>query len=200
MQEKIGEWLNDQEWFQQIKQKWDELDAQSRLYLQIAGICGSVGLVLFSLFSFMWKVHKLKAETADKTQLLTMITSADNELKRLRELNAPLNQAAATPEQKPQTWPEYIDSSASRVGIDKNVYTVSEPKPGTSSELTKESLIDVSLKKVNIKQVVRFALSVQNGGRPVKLRNLVIDTHPDGTGYLNATLSLSAFNLISTNK
>lgn len=207
--DKITEWLSDQAWFQELKQKWDELDAQSRMYLQITGACASVGLVLFSLFSFMWRVHKLKNEVDVKSQLLLTITSANDELRHLREVNAALNipPPGATPggapnpgaaDQKPEPWPDYIGGAATRIGLDKSTFTISDPKPGTATDLTKESLLDVSLKKVNIKQVVRFALSVQNGGRPVKLRNLVIDTLPDGSGYLNATLSLSAFNVTKT--
>jgi hypothetical protein len=210
MQEKLMEFLNGQEWFQQLKQKWDELDAQSRMYLQISAAVGTVGLVLFMLFNFIWKVHKLRDEVTEKSELLTSITNANDELKHLREVNAPLLAASgvtpgaapgtpagdAAPEPKTDPWPVYIESAAGRVGLDKSTCSVGDPKPGNSNDTTKESLIDVSLKKVNIKQIVRFALGVQNGGRPVKLRNLTIDTLPDGSGYLNATLSLSAFNLV----
>ena len=49
---------------------------------------------------------------------------------------------------------------------------------------------------MNIKQVVRYAASLESGSRPIKLRNLLIDTKTDPSGYLDATLALSAFTLV----
>jgi hypothetical protein len=37
----VTDFLNDQPWFQQLKQKWEELDPQSRTYLQIAAVIGT---------------------------------------------------------------------------------------------------------------------------------------------------------------
>ena len=54
----------------------------------------------------------------------------------------------------------------------------------------------MAVKHANIKQVVKFAQGLEAGARPVKLRDLIIDTKPDGSGYLDATLSVSAFSLV----
>ena len=73
--------------------------------------------------------------------------------------------------------------------------TVSAEKPGASGEVAKESLFDLSLKKVSIRQVVKLAYFLESGSQPVKLRNLSIDTNADASGYLDATLSVSTFTL-----
>ena len=66
-------------------------------------------------------------------------------------------------------------------------------KPGNPSELAKEALIDLTLKKINIKQAVRYAFNLEHGARPVKLRNLSIETKSDNPGYVDAVLAVSAF-------
>jgi type II secretory pathway pseudopilin PulG len=189
----LSDWLNDQQWFQQLKEKWEELDPQSRLYLQFAGAGVSVVGVILVLFSFYWSVHKTKEELVAKSELLSMMSNATDELRTLQAANSSLNVTGGTNE----PWPNYFETTASAAGIPKTNLTVSDSKTGTSSEIAKETLYDLTMKKVSIRQAVRLAQSLESGPRPVKLRNLTIDTQPDGSGYLDATLSVSAFAMVS---
>lgn len=191
--ESITDWLNDQTWFQQLKEKWEELDPQSRLYVQFAAAGGSVIAVLLLLFSFYWSVHKTRDELMAKSELLNMMSSAADELHTLQASNSTL--AGGAPSSEP--WPTYFESTAGNAGIPKTNLTISDSKPGTTSDIAKEALYDIAMKKVSIRQAVRLAQSLEVGTRPVKLRNLTIDTQPDGSGYLDATLSVSAFAMVS---
>lgn len=187
-----GDWLQEQAWFQQLRTKWDELDPQSRMYLQFAFGGISAALVLFIAGSFIWNVHSLKKEVAEKSDLVHMIQSANDELRALKESAAvpsvPAGAGAAEP------WPNYFNTVAAQAGLGKDNLAVSEEKKiADKGEQAKESLFDINLKKVSIRQVVRVAFSLENGTRPVKLRNLMIDTKDDPTGYMDATLSVSAF-------
>ncbi len=53
---------------------------------------------------------------------------------------------------------------------------------------------------MNLKQLVQYAFTLENGTRPVKLRHMTVDTGEDPSGYLNATLSVSTFSLASNGK
>lgn len=186
----VTDFLNEQPWFQQLKAKWEELDPQSRGYLKIAAASATALLFLYLVLSSLWGVHQLKRELADKNELLTMINSANDEVRRLHETGTPPPAA-----DQAGNWGSYFETMASNSGLDKSAMTVSAEKPGTGGAATKESLFDIALKKATIRQVVKFAYFVENGNRPVKLRNLVIDTNADPSGYLDATLSVSAFSL-----
>lgn len=188
----VGDKLAEQVWFQQLKAKWEELDPQSRLYLKAAGGGGSALLVLIVLISSIWSVHKLKIQFAEKTDLLAQIQSANDELRRLRD-STPAAGASAQKEQG--AWSAFFEMTAAGAGIEKAALSVSTEQPGATSDQAKESLFDLSLKHVTIKQAVRFAFQIENGVRPVKLRNLLIDTKSDPSGYMDATLSVSAFAL-----
>lgn len=184
-------WLTDQPWFQQIKGKWDELDPQSRFYAQIAGLGMGVFLGFFMLATFYWRVHSLQSEYSDKIELVNLLQQAGDEMRRLRDTSGVGRMAPGAV----GAWTAHFDTVASSSGIDKSKMTVSNEKAGTSSDMAKEALIDITLKKINIKQAVRFAYHLENGNRPVKVRNLSVDTKADPSGYIDAVLAVSAFTL-----
>lgn len=189
----LGDRISDQVWFQQLKTKWEELDQQSRHYIKI-GVCAAGGFtVLVLVVSTALGVRAQKRELAEKNELISVLSSATEELGRLKESGAASLSAGEGP------WTGFIESAAQTAGIEPAKMTVSAEKAPdkapAESDKTKEALIDVSLKKVNIKQVVRFAFQLENGPRPVKVRNLAIDTQPDLTGWLDATVSVSAFTV-----
>lgn len=181
--------LQEQQWYQQIKQQWEELDPQSKLYLKSAAILGVVLGVLMAVFSSIWSVRSLKRELSDKLDLTTYVEGETETLRRLRESNTSLG----TPPSGP--WNVYVQQVAAAAGLDPATVTLSAEKPGTSSAISDEVLLDVSLKKVSIRQIVRLAVQIETGLRPVKVRHVDIDTHADMAGYMDAKLALSLFNV-----
>lgn len=188
----LTEFLNEQQWYQELKAKWDELDPQSRTYLKFAGFGCALLAVILIILSSIWSVHSLKAELREKKALLNLIQSANDELRRLRETTP----SSVGKDREGGPWPAYFESLASSSGFDKAALTVSPEKVGTPGDLTRESLFDLNLKHINIKQIVRFAFALESGQRPVKLRNLMIETKSDPSGYLDASLAISAFTLV----
>jgi len=198
METKLKEFLSNQEWFQQLQDKWAELDPQSQLYLKLAGAISSFLLVLITLVSFAWSAHKTQVKLTEKSDLLRMITNANKELRQLKESTAfaSLTQTGAGAE----PWSAYLSNLAGTIGIAKESLSLSDEQKGTSTDFAQEFLIDLKLKHVNVRQLVRYSFSIENGTRPVKLRNLQIESQEDALGYLDATLSVSTFSLLPTNK
>ncbi len=204
---KIDEWmttateaLNEQEWFQQLRGKWDELDPQSKTYLRFALVGIAVFTVALTVLVSIWNVHVLKSDLNDKMTLLNTIQSSTDEIRRLKD-SIP---AAARHADKDESgggavaWTPYFEGLAATAGIDKTLISVQGEKPGQSSDYSKESLFDIGVKHVNIKQLTKFTLSLETGQKPVKLRNLSIDTQEDLSGYIDATLAVSAFTPVAT--
>lgn len=207
---KLREWmgtaqdfLNGQEWFQELKGKWEEVDPQSRMYLKLAIVGCSLLALIVVVFSAIWSVHSMKVEVSEKKDLLNVIQAANEELHRLRDTvpshplpgnghNSPAGNADG------DSWPHYFESLAQGAGFDKTSVTVGGQKAGHAGEQSKETLYEITLKHLNIKQVVHYTYSLENGKKPVKLRNLLIDTQGDLTGYLDATLAVSAFTLVGS--
>jgi hypothetical protein len=186
----VTDFLNDQPWFQQLKQKWEELDPQSRTYLQIAGFVGTTAVLLFLVFNTIWSVHKLKTDSSEKSELLTMLVNANEEMRRLHD-NAP--DASASDNGK---WDVYFEGIAGAAGLDHSALTISTEKPGNNSDISKEAMYDISMKKITLRQIIKFAVGLEAGARPVKVKNLIVDTHADPEGYIDATLSVSGFSVV----
>lgn len=191
----ITDWLDEQDWYKELKTKWEELDPQSRTYLKFAGAGGGVFIVFFTIASFIWSVHSLKHDYLEKLELLNSIQAGNDELRRLRETNQSAT-GAGSPNGNMPPWSQYIEQTAGNAGVDKSSLTISEEKAGIASETAKEALMDVAIKHVSIKQVVRMAFALESGARPIKLRNLTIDTKADPAGYMDATLAISAFTMV----
>jgi hypothetical protein len=189
----ITDFLNEQAWYQDGKGKWEELDPASRQYLKLGAMGSALLLCLIFVVSSVWSVHSLKNEVAEKQELLNTIQTANEELRKLRETTGNISAASAGG----GNWSSYFETVATTAGIDKAALSIGGEKPGSSSETSKETLYDVAVKHVSIKQVVRFAFGLESGGRPVKLRNLSIDTKADPQGYMDATLALSGFAMVA---
>lgn len=194
----ISDWLNEQVWFQELKTKWEELDPQSRTYLKFAGVGASFLLLILLVLTSIWSVYSLKRDLSDRRSLLNTIQTSNDEIRRLKETipTAALQAAEGGGGDKEGGWHGYFESLATQAGLDKTSLSIEGEKAGPSTDQTKETFFDINLKHINIKQAVRYALALESGERPVKLRNLLIDTKSDPTGYLDATLAVSAFSLV----
>jgi hypothetical protein len=191
--QQVSDWLNEQEWYQQGKAKWDEVDPAVQAYIKIGALASVALFGVALMISSMWTVHSLKNEYMEKQELLSILNSANEEMRHLKETTAAVQGGGGAV----GTWQSYFESTAESTGLDKAVLSVGGERAGSSSDATKESLYDLSLKHVSIKQVVRYAHGLETGARPVKLRNLMIDTHADPEGYMDATLAVSGFALVA---
>jgi hypothetical protein len=195
MMEKAREWISEQEWFQELKGKWDELDPQSKMYARLGGMIGGVVIFLMIVLSSLWSVQSLKSELQGKQELLDQLQSSSDELSRLKGESMGMGDTNEKP-----NWPGFVTDKASRAGIDGGSVEVSPEKPGESKGETRETMFDVQIKHVSIKQVVRFAFNLETAEKPVKLKTLAIDTKADPEGYMDAVLSVSAFSTASEEK
>jgi len=196
--------LTESQAFQTLKAKWEELDPQSRYYIKVGSLISSGLIILLTISFASVRVAGLQREVNLKNELLSSLRTANDELRSLRDSNAALTSTSGA---SAMPWNNYIETTATSAGIDKALLTISPEKPVTTEKeatapkigetTVKEVLLDVTLKKVNIKQAVRLAYQLEAGSRPVKLRNLTIDTKNDRTGYMDAVLSLSAFSLVT---
>jgi hypothetical protein len=206
----ISDKLQDQAWFQQLKVKWDELDARAKTTLKYAGLIGSTVLIVGLVGSNLYSVAAQKREIEDKLSLIQKIQSAQDELRRLRDVTARFSGSGDQP------WGQFIQEKATEAGLSpEGVQIVSEgivaAAPPPAQKPTKgskekeapvpvnigpeETVVEANLKKINVRQLTKFVQQIENGGRTIKVRRLQVDTHPDESGYLDVTVVVSAFRM-----
>ena len=187
---RLGEQLNEQQWYQELRSKWEELDPQSKVYLKVAGIGGAAIAFLAMVVSSLVSVSSLKSDFNDRNELLATIRNATDEIRTLKRANqGPQGSNAAEIK-----WGPYFTAKALSNGIDGSRVVVSPEKPGNAGGTTTESMFSLELNRVNIKQAVQYAFALEGGPEPVKVKNLRIQTVGD-EGWLNAKLEVSAFAL-----
>jgi hypothetical protein len=189
--------LNEQQWFIQLKQKWEELDEQSRFYLKIASLGAAALFVIILVTSSIWSVRELRNNYRDKIALLNMLQNVTDEMRQLKNITSTATQQAGVP----QPWNAYFESILPQVGVDKNKLSISPEKPvstkNTDPMAPKESMFEISVREINVKQLIKLAYQLENGMRPVKLRNMWVDTRGEHSGWLDAKLTVSAFTIPS---
>ena len=190
----LNDRLQDQVWFQQIRSKWDELDAKSRLIIRTGSLVFSVVLLAGGTGVLYKEVQSKKTLIEERGELVTKLQKSQDELRKLREAS-PLNASSDEP------WNAFIESKLGAIGIAPEAMTLEPEKSIDHSKeknadlsRPKETQIDGALKKVNIRQVVKLVYAMENSGRPAKVKRLTIDTEPDESGYLNLSFTLLGYS------
>jgi len=172
----LSDQIQESEQFQQLKSKWDDLDAQSKMYLKFAAVGAGLVLAILMCLMTIWSVHGLKDEYLSKRALLAEVKDANTEIKQLRGIAPNAGTGTSPINDQRQSWPEYLETVATSSGVPKEGFTLSQEKSGSSSEQAKEYLFEITLKHITPKKLVQFIFNLENGKRPVKLRNLTTST------------------------
>ena len=188
--------IQEKSWFQQLRSKWDELDAQSKTYIQGASAVFAVLALGWLFIGSWWSVHSLKNEIAEKDEIIRMIQFANSELHSLKEQIPP--SARSNDSVSAQPWSNYFENVAGMAGIDRGSLNISTETAGKTHEFSKEGLYEVNLRQINVKQLTKFSFQIENGQRPVKIQKLLIETKPDLSGYMDAKFSLVTYTTKSS--
>ncbi|MBI3534990.1 MAG: hypothetical protein HY072_05845, partial [Deltaproteobacteria bacterium] len=101
---KISEKINDQAWFQQLRGKWDELDIRNKTQIKIGIIVICSFLLLFFSVSSVLGVRKYKKDLVEKADLLQLLQSAHDEVKKLQDISGQYGT------NETGSWSGYIES------------------------------------------------------------------------------------------
>jgi hypothetical protein len=94
-------------------------------------------------------------------------------------------------------WNSYFTDLAQMNRIDPEKLSVGPEKKLPPEGPITEKIVEIELKKVTLSQVTDFSFSIEHGSRPVKIRNLEIDTEMNPEGYLSAKISVSTYEMES---
>ncbi len=199
------QWLEEQEWYRELIEKWNNLDHQKRNTVKLVTIgFFALSLAWFTLSSVL-SVYQTKHDMELKLDLLGKIQSASQELGALKGDYRGASSAA------PPSWDSFIQDKAIQAGIDstrmKVTPVVANEEPKETDKKKKESQeatitqsnFQIAVQQVNIKQLVRFAFALENSSEPVKVRTLSVDTE-GSDGYLKATLWVTSYAMKTEGK
>jgi general secretion pathway protein M len=85
-----------------------------------------------------------------------------------------------------------LEMMASQAQI-KDKITSMDPKSSPPNDLYRESVIEVRLKNVNLKQLVDYLFRIERASELLKIKRLRIKTRSDNPGYLDVNFRVSSF-------
>jgi len=186
--------LLEQEAFQQIRAKWEEIDPEVRTYISL-GAGALVALIIsWNALSSLWGSYQIKNQLDEKIAMMDKIHSIKGEIQKL---DGPTS--ARGGDTKNQNWSGTVQSIANKIGVEATQLKVGEQKPGSTAGSIIENLFDLEVSRINLRQLVTLAYQLEQGGHPIKIRNLEVMTLSEGEkgneGWLNAKFSLSGFSV-----
>ena len=175
--------------YHQIKSKYDELDSQAKVYVNLGGVAALALVVLLTVFVGLAKVNGLKSRINENEETIGYLQrSADT----IRQLKA---QQSTTLGDVSSPLPTLIDMALQRAGLDPAKADIGAEHPGAEEKESVEMLLDVKLEQVNLRQLSQFlfVLTEQGSARKLNIKNLVVDTKNDPSGWLDASVTVAAF-------
>ncbi len=190
-QEILRYWDNvrDSEIYQQLKQKYDELDSQTKFYIHAGALGLGVIFLLTTVLLGYSKVSTLKKNLNEKEEIIGQLQRTADTLTQLKQLAARQQADVSSP------TPALIESIVTTSGIVREKVEIDSEKLGHEDKQSKEFLVEVKLTQINLKQLTRFLfhLTTQGTSRHLNIKDLTVDTKNDPTGYLNAEVIVATY-------
>lgn len=184
------EQIRESEAFQQLKAKYDELDGQTKFYVNIGALAAAVLLVFISVLTGIIKVNGLKSDLNEKEELVGYLQRSADTIRQLRA-----QQQAAHGSADMSSLPGFITTTMENSGIPADKAEVGKEQAGVEDKETKESFVDVKLSQINLRQLTRFLFNLthQGGAKSINVKDLAVDTKGDPSGYIDAVVTVASY-------
>jgi len=179
-----------------IKTFWGKLDAKQRKLVAGVAIFVLIALILeIAIFPF-WEA---------KAKLTKAIQVNQKKLNEMSKLDAEFNlQEAAMSRIKRSmstrgtdfTLFAYLEKKATQANVRERIKQMNSSK-GIQSVSLEESLIDMKLEKITIKQLIDFLYFVESPVDLVRIKKITINKMKESPEYLSAQLQISSFQTLS---
>ena len=179
-----------------IKTFWEKLDAHQKKLVAGAAILVLVALILeIAVFPFWAAKTKLTKAIQVNQKKLTELSKLDAEF-TLQEASMARIKSALASRGADFTLFAYLEKKATQANVRGRIKQMNSSK-GIQSISLEESLIDMKLEKITIKQLTDFLYYVESPADLVKIKKITVNKMKESPEYLNAQLQISSFQTLS---
>jgi type II secretory pathway component PulM len=175
-----------------MKKFWDNLGAREKLYILAGmGIAALILLVQFAILPF-WEERERVAKAIDaQEKILKEMNAQLTEYRVLRRDMDTIQRAMAS---RPSDFTLYtfVERKAREAGVRPNVKAIN-PSRGMSAGTYEETMADVSLEKITLRQLVQFLYQADSPRDAVRIRKLTVRKSLESPEYLTATVQLATY-------
>jgi hypothetical protein len=176
--------IKEQEWFQQLKNSYNQLSLEQQNYVKWGSLASGVFLLLYLTFNTIESANSVKNEYFEKQELAQMITSANDEIRRIKGQTSGFTQTMA------QSWGATLESLVTAQGLGADVVEIVKEAPGATQSIIQETLLQLKVKGLAIRPLIQLLYQIEHGSPPMKIKGMLIE--PSATdGLLNSRLNVS---------
>ena len=177
-----------------IKEFWDKLDKKQRYYVASAAIFILIALILeFALFPFWDAKGRDKQALQANQKKLSEIISMDNDLTLMEGKASKIKKVMMS---RPADFSlfSYAEKKAVLAAVKGNIKNMSSSR-GTQTANYEESLIDIRLDKITIKQLTDFLYYVESPADLVRIKRISVTKMKESPEYLSVQMQLASFQI-----
>jgi len=175
-----------------MKTYWNNLGRREKLaILGGAGIVTLVLLVQFAILPF-WEEKTRVAKAIEAQEKVLEEMNAQLAEYRLIKRDMDVIQKAMASRPPDFTLSGFVDRKARESGVRSNVRTLN-PSRGVSAGTYEETMVDVSLEKITLRQLVLFLHKADSPRDAVRVRKLAVRKSVESPDYLTATVQLASY-------
>ena len=175
-----------------MRKTWDKLGRRERLaILGGAGIVLAILLVQFAILPF-WEEKARVARALDAQEKVLEEMNAELAEYRLIRRDMDVIQQAMASRPPDFTLYGFVERKARESGVRQNIKAIN-PSRGASAGAYEESMADVSLEKITLRQLVQFLYRADSPRDAVIIRKLTVRKSLESPEYLTATVQLATY-------
>ena len=179
-----------------IKTFWTKLDERQRYLVAGAAIFVSIVLILeIAVFPFREAKEKLTKAVQVNQKKLNEISTLDAEFTSQEAAIAKIKRAMST-RGADFTLFAYLEKKAAQANVKGRIKQMNSSR-GTQSAFFEESLIDMNLDKITIKQLTDFLYFAESSADLVRIKKITINKMKENPEYLSAQLQISSFQTLN---
>jgi hypothetical protein len=178
-----------------MKAFWDKLDKKQRYYAAGAAIFILAALILeFGLFPFWEAQGKIKQTVQTNQKKLNEIIMLDNEF-ALQEAKAVKIKRVMAARPAAFSLFSYLEKKAVLAVVKGNIKNMSSSH-GMQTASFEESLIDIRLDKITIKQLTDFLYYAESPADLVRIKRITVSKMKESPEYLSVQMQLASFQML----
>ena len=179
-----------------IKTFWEKLDANQRKLIAGAAMLVLIALILeIAVFPFWAAKTKLTKAIQVNQKKLTELSQLDAEF-TLQEAAIARIKRAMSARSADFTLFAYLEKKATQANVRGRIKYMNSSRGGQSASF-EESLIDMKLDKITIKQLTDFLYFAESPADLVKIKKITVNKMKESPEYLSAQLQISSFQTLN---
>lgn len=182
-----------------IKNFWDKLDTKQKKLVAGAAIFVCVALILeMVVFPFTEAKEKLDKAIKVNQKKLAEINVLSTEFRILEARTAAMQRAIAM-HGADFTLFSYLEKKATQANVRGRIKSMNASR-GTQSESFEESLVDMKLEKITIKQLADFLYYAESPTDLVRIKKITVNKMKESPEYLSVQLLISSLQPLSQDR